>query len=129
MVLPIFEELVPKGSASLGISVDDEVDLFIVIVCITDATKEETASQASQPSQISQGSATAKVKKYNGISIRVSFNDKEENQVMSQLSGGQKSFVALVLVSTTSMTISFSSSTIEDICDSKYRSCTILFIR
>jgi len=65
----IFQELRPNGSASLRISRDED----------------ESGSQS-------------RVMRYNGISIRVSFEGKEENQIMQQLSGGQKSLVALCLI-------------------------------
>lgn len=68
----------PLGAASLRISRDED----------------ETSSQASQDSQ-----PKSRVMRYNGISVRCSFMDKSENLVMQQLSGGQKSLLALVLVS------------------------------
>ena len=56
-----------------------------------------TASQASQASQDSH-SQGSKILAYTGISIRASFADKSETQIMQQLSGGQKSLVALALI-------------------------------
>lgn len=38
------------------------------------------------------------VLKYTGVSVRCSFENTEEDQLMQQLSGGQKSLVALALI-------------------------------
>lgn len=45
------------------------------------------------------GNSTSSVDRYSGIAIKVSFNSKsDEGMIMQQLSGGQKSLVALALI-------------------------------
>eukprot|EP00026_Physarum_polycephalum_P000796 Phypoly_transcript_00797.p1 GENE.Phypoly_transcript_00797~~Phypoly_transcript_00797.p1 ORF type:complete len:728 (+),score=169.88 Phypoly_transcript_00797:1787-3970(+) len=81
----IFKKLIPHGSASLRISRDED-------------ESQSQSSQSSQPSPSSQKSQKSRVMRYNGISIRCSFTGTEETMVLQQLSGGQKSLVALVLI-------------------------------
>ncbi|KAI8368390.1 hypothetical protein EDC96DRAFT_138627 [Choanephora cucurbitarum] len=67
----IFEMLVPAGRGQLVIKSDDSMDI--------------------------DGSTS--VDRYSGVSIQVSFNSKsDEGMIMQQLSGGQKSLVALALI-------------------------------
>ncbi|KAK6040720.1 RecF/RecN/SMC protein, partial [Cooperia oncophora] len=74
----VFQKLVPNGSGSLVIqtSKDDSID----------------ASQHgdSQPRHI--------VENFVGVGIKVSFDGSSETREMVQLSGGQKSLVALALI-------------------------------
>lgn len=70
----IFEMLVPAGKGEL--------------VMKTDVQDMEV-----------DGNSTSSVDRYSGIAIKVSFNSKsDEGMIMQQLSGGQKSLVALALI-------------------------------
>ncbi|CAO3654057.1 unnamed protein product [Mucor hiemalis] len=70
----IFELLVPAGKGEL--------------VMKTDVQDMEV-----------DGNSTSSVDRYSGITIKVSFNSKsDEGMIMQQLSGGQKSLVALALI-------------------------------
>ncbi|WKX98062.1 hypothetical protein Q1695_013617 [Nippostrongylus brasiliensis] len=72
----VFQKLVPNGTGSLVIqtSKDDSME----------------ASQADTPVHI--------VENFVGVGIKVSFNGTSETREMVQLSGGQKSLVALALI-------------------------------
>ena len=71
----VWENLVPAGHGELAIQRRTEQD-----------TQDESQ-------------ATEGIENYTGVSIQVSFNSKTETgQRMSQLSGGQKSLVALALI-------------------------------
>lgn len=58
------------------------------------AIQKRTEQDTQDESQANEG-----IENYTGVSIQVSFNSKTETgQRMSQLSGGQKSLVALALI-------------------------------
>lgn len=79
----VFKQLVPHGKATLVMKTDP-----------VEQTEEEEDSEASQ----SQRSVPL-VDQFTGISIKVSFTGKSaETREMNQLSGGQKSLVALALI-------------------------------
>ncbi|KAI8148435.1 hypothetical protein BJV82DRAFT_265879 [Fennellomyces sp. T-0311] len=74
----IFETLVPAGHGELVIQRKSESDMEV------DGEEQDN----------SRG-----IERYSGVSIRVSFNSKsDEGTIMQQLSGGQKSLVALALI-------------------------------
>ncbi|BEJ13833.1 hypothetical protein CspHIS471_0310070 [Cutaneotrichosporon sp. HIS471] len=78
----VFEQLVPAGRGRL------------IIQKRTDSYLDEE----SEPPQPKEGEQS-EIDSYTGVSIKVSFNSKEdEGQRISQLSGGQKSLVALATV-------------------------------
>lgn len=80
----VFKELVPNGEGELIMktSLDDADESD------NDVTEEDTVRKQQNPS----------VSKYQGIGIKVRFSEVGENYMMSQLSGGQKSLVALALI-------------------------------
>ncbi|KAI7902915.1 uncharacterized protein BX663DRAFT_55209 [Cokeromyces recurvatus] len=72
----IFELLVPAGKGELVMKSDSHQDM-----------------------QLDGGNTSFTVDRYTGVSIKVSFNSKsDEGMIMQQLSGGQKSLVALALI-------------------------------
>ncbi|VDK58860.1 unnamed protein product, partial [Cylicostephanus goldi] len=73
----VFQKLVPNGSGSLVIQTKNKDDTF----------------DASQPDQ-----DLHLVENFVGVGIKVSFNGSSETREMEQLSGGQKSLVALALI-------------------------------
>ncbi|WVO12564.1 hypothetical protein L204_100168 [Cryptococcus depauperatus] len=78
----VFEQLAPLGQGKLVMQ--KRMDGFM------DDDSEESQEQNREKSDIDN---------YTGVSIRVSFNSKhDEGQRIQQLSGGQKSLVALALV-------------------------------
>lgn len=81
----IFQELVPTGKASLIMkrAQDEEED------------EEEEENKASQEEVKDVASV---IKNYTGVSIKVQFPNASEARLMQQLSGGQKSLVALTLI-------------------------------
>jgi structural maintenance of chromosome 3 (chondroitin sulfate proteoglycan 6) len=81
----IFLKLAPQGTAHL---VMRKMDNF-----------EEEDRLAQSQSQTSQASSAADVEEYTGVGIRVSFAGKNnEMKDIQQLSGGQKTLVALALI-------------------------------
>ncbi|RCN26800.1 RecF/RecN/SMC protein, partial [Ancylostoma caninum] len=72
----VFQKLVPNGSGSLVIQ-----------------TGKDDSMDASQPDQVLH-----LVENFVGVGIKVSFNGNSETREMVQLSGGQKSLVALALI-------------------------------
>jgi structural maintenance of chromosome 3 (chondroitin sulfate proteoglycan 6) len=79
----VFKELVPNGAGELIMKTSlDEDDTDEVL------DEEEIVRRRQNPS----------VNKYRGIGIKVRFSDVGENYLMSQLSGGQKSLVAMALI-------------------------------
>ncbi|KAL7423161.1 Structural maintenance of chromosomes protein 3 [Cryptotrichosporon argae] len=77
----VFEQLVPAGKGVLVMQ--KKIDMY-------QDEESEVSEQAPQKSEIDN---------YTGVSIKVSFNSKQdEGQRISQLSGGQKSLVALATV-------------------------------
>ncbi|WVR06340.1 hypothetical protein IAU60_003371 [Kwoniella sp. DSM 27419] len=78
----VFETLVPAGRGVLVMQ--KRIDGYV------DEESEETGPIGREKSEIDQ---------YTGVTIKVSFNSKaDEGQRIQQLSGGQKSLVALALV-------------------------------
>ncbi|AFR94978.2 chromosome associated protein [Cryptococcus neoformans C23] len=78
----VFETLVPLGKGEL------------IMQKKTDGFIEEESEES-----LEQGREKSDIDSYTGVSIRVSFNSKhDEGQRIQQLSGGQKSLVALALV-------------------------------
>ncbi|KAJ1883684.1 Structural maintenance of chromosomes protein 3 [Kickxella alabastrina] len=81
----VFAKLVPVGKGAL------------VMLRRTDRVLGAAAEDADDPME--GGDALSSVENYIGVSIRVSFNSKtDEGLRMQQLSGGQKSLVALALI-------------------------------
>jgi structural maintenance of chromosome 3 (chondroitin sulfate proteoglycan 6) len=80
----VFKELVPNGAGELimktSLDEDEELD--------EELDEEELIRRRQNPS----------VSKYCGIGIKVRFSNVGENYLMSQLSGGQKSLVAMALI-------------------------------
>ncbi|CDH49768.1 chromosome segregation protein [Lichtheimia corymbifera JMRC:FSU:9682] len=78
----IFETLVPAGRGELVIE------------------RKPTSSSSDEAMEVDGGEATTTSEEsYTGVSIKVSFNSKsDEGMIMQQLSGGQKSLVALALI-------------------------------
>lgn len=78
----VFKELVPDGAGELIMktSLDQDED--------EELDEEERIRRRQNPS----------VSKYCGIGIKVRFSNVGENYLMSQLSGGQKSLVAMALI-------------------------------
>ncbi len=81
----VFKELVPNGAGELIIrtTIDDNLE------------KEDSDEIDAEMKRKMQNSI---VSKYCGIGINVRFSSVGENYMMSQLSGGQKSLVALALI-------------------------------
>ncbi|KAI8984689.1 chromosome segregation protein sudA (DA-box protein sudA) [Mycotypha africana] len=81
----IFEQLVPDGKGELVMKSDS-----------TTIQSMDLDNSSSSSQSIHSNSAA---ERYSGISIKVSFNSKsDEGLIMQQLSGGQKSLVALALI-------------------------------
>jgi len=80
----VFKELVPNGAGELIMrtSLDEEEDLD------EDLDEAEVVRRRQNPS----------VSRYRGVGIKVRFSPVGENYIMSQLSGGQKSLVAMALI-------------------------------
>jgi len=80
----VFKELVPNGAGELIMrtTLDDEDDGEI------DSDDVDLSIRRQNPS----------VSRYRGVGIKVRFSAVGENYLMSQLSGGQKSLVALALI-------------------------------
>ncbi|GMS87806.1 hypothetical protein PENTCL1PPCAC_9981, partial [Pristionchus entomophagus] len=77
----VFRELVPMGQGSLVWK-----------------TAERTQSDESQPLVESEDLSRNEIDKYTGIGIKVSFGGHDGTREMQQLSGGQKSLVALAMI-------------------------------
>mmetsp|Transcript_35035 Transcript_35035/g.47049 ORF Transcript_35035/g.47049 Transcript_35035/m.47049 type:complete len:268 (-) Transcript_35035:54-857(-) len=79
----VFKELVPSGAGELIMktSLDEDEDL-------DEELDEEIIRRKQNPS----------VSKYCSIGIKVRFSNVGENHMMSQLSGGQKSLLAMALI-------------------------------
>ncbi len=80
----VFKELVPNGAGELIMrtSLDDEDD----------------ANEELDEAEIIRRRQNPSVSKYRGVGIKVRFSPVGENYIMSQLSGGQKSLVAMALI-------------------------------
>ncbi|KAF2727505.1 RecF/RecN/SMC protein [Polyplosphaeria fusca] len=86
----IFVQLVPAGIGHLVIQRKSDREAYG-----EDDSEEEEEQPAARSGRRGQGS----VENYAGVGIKVSFNSKhDEQQKISQLSGGQKSLCALALV-------------------------------
>jgi structural maintenance of chromosome 3 (chondroitin sulfate proteoglycan 6) len=92
----IFGQLVPSGSASLVLKVGDRDD--------QDDDDEEGASQTDdrdeEDDQDDERTVAVAVplRRYTGVGISATFNDGAASQSLGQLSGGQKTLVALALI-------------------------------
>ena len=98
----VFSELVPGGSATILLkrTATEESQQQANIV---PESSEASQSQQSQPSQQSSQTGSGGVSKnridlFEGIGVRVRFPGLAESLLMHQLSGGQKSLVALTLI-------------------------------
>ncbi|KAG0185738.1 Structural maintenance of chromosomes protein 3, partial [Apophysomyces sp. BC1034] len=90
----IFETLVPAGRAELAMKHNPEraptTNHFFKVSSQADFMDVDGTRGAE---------SNAAFERYSGISIKVSFNSKsDEGMIMQQLSGGQKSLVALALI-------------------------------
>lgn len=87
----VFQELVPIGQGRLIIKRRSDAD-------VRGGTDDDDKS-GSDNEEETQAKKGSKVAEYTGVSIAVSFNSKhDEQQRISQLSGGQKSLCALALI-------------------------------
>jgi len=89
----VFKELVPNGAGELVLntSLDDDND--------EDGSGKSDDTIESDSDNDKKPSANPSVNRYRGVSINVRFNRAiGESFIMSQLSGGQKSLVALALI-------------------------------
>jgi len=91
----VFKELVPNGAGKLVMhtSLDDEVD-----VDSEDGGGETDDEMDSGIDLGKKANSSPCVSRYRSIAIHVRFSNVGENYMMSQLSGGQKSLVALALI-------------------------------
>ncbi|KAH3765431.1 structural maintenance of chromosomes protein 3 [Pelomyxa schiedti] len=92
--LDVFQLLVPGGKASLVMQRKDLPNTE------DSSLSSQSQGEASQASQTQSGRPTAKGKmsEYIGVGIKVSFPGSSEAINMQQLSGGQKTVVALALI-------------------------------
>ena len=94
----VFHQLVPEGSASLVLKVDDKDR--------DDDDGSEGSSSSSNSdddssddeSQTERRASHLPLRRYTGVRITASFNDMAPSQTLEQLSGGQKALVALALI-------------------------------
>jgi len=86
----VFKELVPNGAGELVMhtSLDDE----------DDEDGSGKTDDAIESDNDKKPTANPSVSRYRGVGIHVRFSTVGENYIMSQLSGGQKSLVALALI-------------------------------
>jgi len=83
----IFAELVPGGWGRL------------IMQKYADSLVASSAASATMASQATQATQTAPVEQYVGVAIEVCFDSKKgESHMLQQLSGGQKTLVALALI-------------------------------
>jgi structural maintenance of chromosome 3 (chondroitin sulfate proteoglycan 6) len=82
----VFHELCPSGQASLIMQTRDPASI------------DSSQSQSQLRSQGAGGAAANRISRYTGVGIKVSFVEGSETVHLQQLSGGQKSLVALALV-------------------------------
>ena len=83
----VFRELVPGGSGKL----------VMKTAAPAPATGGATPT-GGEPSAAEQPSAASRIATYSGVSIKVQFVGGGDTQTMQQLSGGQKTMVALCLI-------------------------------
>ncbi|CAB3978967.1 structural maintenance of chromosomes 3-like [Paramuricea clavata] len=98
----VFKELVPHGKANLVMKTEGPSNPD------DDSNSQQSSSQQSKDdggessqsqSSSSQSQSKLPTDKFSGVSIKVSFTGKSaETREMNQLSGGQKSLVALALI-------------------------------
>ena len=86
MIDIVFKELVPNGAG----------ELIMRTALDEDESEESSDEEESESSQKNKNDPS--VSKYLGIGIKVRFSPVGENYMMSQLSGGQKTLVALALI-------------------------------
>lgn len=85
----VFQELVPVGQGRL----------LIKRMSDRDARRNDSDLDDDDSEEETQGKKASSVSEYTGVGISVSFNSKhDEQQKISQLSGGQKSLCALALI-------------------------------
>jgi len=89
----VFKELVPNGAGELVMhtSLDDDDD-------DNDEVSGKTDEAVDSSDKHKKSSTNPSVNRYRGVGIHVRFSAVGENYIMSQLSGGQKSLVALALI-------------------------------
>ncbi|XP_028403208.1 structural maintenance of chromosomes protein 3-like [Dendronephthya gigantea] len=96
----VFKELVPHGKANLVMKTEGppNLDEESNLASSSQQSKDDGESSQSQSSS-SQSQSKLPSDKFSGVSIKVSFTGKSaETREMNQLSGGQKSLVALALI-------------------------------
>lgn len=90
----VWIKLVPNGRGQLIIVRKSEED-----EALGSGDEDEDEETEGPSKKRRQSSAKASIMNYTGVSIKVSFNKKgDEGLRMNQLSGGQKSLVALALI-------------------------------
>merc|ERR1712150_394410 len=92
----VFKELVPNGAGELVMhtSLDDDNDEDDE----EDGSGKSDEAIESNSDKEKKASSNPSVSRYRGVGINVRFSAVGENYIMSQLSGGQKSLVALALI-------------------------------
>ncbi|OAL01150.1 RecF/RecN/SMC protein [Phaeosphaeriaceae sp. SRC1lsM3a] len=86
----VFQQLVPIGQGRLIIKRRSDADV---------RGRDDDDDESGSDEEETQAKKGSKVAEYTGVSIAVSFNSKhDEQQRISQLSGGQKSLCALALI-------------------------------
>jgi structural maintenance of chromosome 3 (chondroitin sulfate proteoglycan 6) len=89
----VFQQLVPIGQGRLIIKRRSDADVRGT------APDDDDDIESGSDNEETQAKKGSKVAEYVGVSIAVSFNSKhDEQQRISQLSGGQKSLCALALI-------------------------------
>jgi structural maintenance of chromosome 3 (chondroitin sulfate proteoglycan 6) len=89
----VFQQLVPIGQGRLIIKRRSDADVRGA------APDDDDDIESGSDNEETQAKKGSKVAEYIGVSIAVSFNSKhDEQQRISQLSGGQKSLCALALI-------------------------------
>ena len=78
----VFKKLVPQGKGSLEMK----------------TTQDNSQIDDSQATQLTTNSIASSIDNFTGVSIRVSFTGSSEMKDMQQLSGGQKTLVALAFI-------------------------------
>jgi structural maintenance of chromosome 3 (chondroitin sulfate proteoglycan 6) len=88
----VFQQLVPVGQGRLIIKRRSDAD-------VRGPAPDDDDDDIDSDEEETQGKRGSKIAEYVGVSIAVSFNSKhDEQQRISQLSGGQKSLCALALI-------------------------------
>lgn len=90
----VFERLVPAGKGEL--LMQKRLDGGFVSRCAIGLSAHSDAEQDEETEETNPDREKSEIDRYTGISIKVSFNSRsDEGQRIQQLSGGQKSLVAL----------------------------------